>query len=124
MEADRVNLLCVACETSHQLLFYFVGSGFVIIVVVIRLQFTFKVDGFLPCRMSSGSVRVSFRPPSGTRHTRIFASSPAEMHTKLYLSEYTHNDKSPIKKDVIYPPVSHIFDKNFFFFYHKSPYYK
>lgn len=35
-------------------------------------------DGLhLPCTMLSGSVIVSCSPPSGTRHTRIFASSPA-----------------------------------------------
>lgn len=31
----------------------------------------------LPCRMISGSVIISCSPPSGTRHTRILASSPA-----------------------------------------------
>lgn len=38
-----------------------------------------KRSPVLPCKMSSGSVRVSFSPPSGTRHTRIFASSPARV---------------------------------------------
>lgn len=31
----------------------------------------------LPCKIISGSVMISCSPPSGTRHTRIFASSPA-----------------------------------------------
>lgn len=53
-----------------------------------RIEDKIEASGVLPCKMSSGSVRVSFSPPSGTCHTRIFASSPAR--ETRYARQITH----------------------------------
>lgn len=66
----------------------------------------------VPCKMSSGSVRVSFRPPLGTRHNLILASSPASVdkrrdkhvksHTTALKREKTEEHMLPQLSTTVY----------------------